>query len=171
MNIIKQLNKLNKLSKKNDTLGFVRKSIEIDLEKISNTNSFTKLFNKTGIDSWIHSTTWVFARQLKDRAFHAWKASLSTCPWGNRGGACPMPLTRAIGFGRNGEREPMVVSRPAYSKRAWLYPTHSLSLPGGLVVSNRIKFWRSSSGLGGYVVEALTFGSAKMISLGSISRR
>jgi|TARA_B100000959_G_C14554526_1_gene449074 predicted nucleic acid-binding Zn-ribbon protein len=35
MNIIKKINKLKKLSKKNDTLEFVRKSIEIDLEKIS----------------------------------------------------------------------------------------------------------------------------------------
>ena len=43
----KEIKRLNKLTKKNDTLEFVRKSIEIDLNKISKkSQEYKSMFNR-----------------------------------------------------------------------------------------------------------------------------
>ena len=47
MTILKRLKRINKISKKNNTLEFVRKSIEIDLDKISKkSQEYKSMFNR-----------------------------------------------------------------------------------------------------------------------------
>ena len=77
----------------------------------------------------------------------------SRCPYMSRGGATPRPFNRATRLGRRSSRARMVVAMPASCSRLSSQPMHSASLPGGFVVSKRIRRCRMATGSCGLVLD------------------